>query len=100
MKIIKKYESFNERRYGNPWVAIVDKRTAKPNFTCRVGGYTGGYGKGEAGALYVTDPQEGSVYMFGQKDHRGNNTERCYVQYRDWQFHSVDPAQLIEVLSE
>ena len=56
MKIIKKYESFNERRYGNPWVAIVDKRTAKPNFICRVGGYTGGYGKGEAGALYVTDP--------------------------------------------
>lgn len=64
MKIIKKYESFNERRYGNPWVAIVDKRTAKPNFTCRVGGYTGGYGKGEAGALYVTDPQDRSPRRF------------------------------------
>ena len=100
MKIICKYESFNQRRYSNPWVAIVDKKTGKPDFSKRVGGYTGGYGRGEAGELYVTDPQEFDVYMYGQKDYRGNNTERHYVQYVFGQFREISPDKLIETLSE
>lgn len=36
--------------------------TTKPDFSKKVGGYTGAYGKGEAGNLYVSDPVEGQVY--------------------------------------
>lgn len=57
MKILKHYRSFNFRRYGNPWVAKVDDKTAKPDFNLKVGGHTGGYNRGEEGDLYVTDPQ-------------------------------------------
>ena len=48
MKTIKTYESFNHRRYGNPWIAEVIPGTTKPDFSRKVGGYTGAYGKGEA----------------------------------------------------
>ena len=100
MKVLKSYCEFNQRRYSNPWVAIVDKANGKPDFSEKVGGYTGGYNRGEAGDLYVTEPKEGAVYMFGQKDYRGNNTERNYVKYINGEFVSVDSANLIEALQE
>ena len=98
MKVIKSYGSFNHRRYGNPWVAIVDPKTAKPDFSQKVGGYTGGYNRGEAGELYVLEPQDGAVYMFGQKDYRGNNTDRQYVQFKDGDFLPIKSENLIETL--
>lgn len=98
MKILKSYESFNPRRYGNPWVAKVDPKTAKPDFSVKVGGYTGGYGQGDAGDLYILDPAEGVVYMYGQKDYRGGHTEREYALYKDGEFHSVSAKDLIAVL--
>jgi len=99
MIVLKHYESFNQRRYGNPWVAKVDKKTAKPDFNVKVGGYTGGYNCGEEGDLYVADPQDGAVYMYGQKDYRGNNTERSYVQFKDGTFIPVTKSELITVLN-
>lgn len=45
MKVVKTYDSFNFRRYSNPWVAIVNKSTGKIDFSQRVGDYTGGYNK-------------------------------------------------------
>lgn len=99
MKILKHYGSFNFRRYGNPWVAKVDAKTAKPDFNSKVGGYTGGYNRGEEGDLYVTDPQDGTVYMFGQKDYRGNNTEREYAVYKNGEFLPVTSSTLIAALN-
>lgn len=98
MKVIASYGEFNERRYGNPWVAKVDPRTAKPDFSVRVGGYTGGYNMGEAGDLYVYEPEEGAVYMYGQKDYRGHNTERGYVKYVNGEFVDVSTADLLKNL--
>lgn len=100
MKTIKSYPSFNQRRYSDPWVAIVNPQTAKPDFSRKVGGYTGRYNSGEAGDLYVVQPVEGAVYMYGQKDYRGNNTERKYVQYINGEFRCVAPENLIHLLSE
>lgn len=100
MKTIQHFSSFNFRRYGNPWVAIVDPKTAKPDFEKKVGGYTGGYNRGEEGDLYVTNPQEGAVYMYGQKDYRGGNTERAYVQYVGGEFVPVEAANLVETLAQ
>lgn len=99
MKTIKHYGSFNQRRYGNPWVAKVDTKTAKPDFKSKVGGYTGGYNKGEEGDLYVYDPEEGTVYMYGQKDYRGGNTENGYVKVVNGEFVEVSSANLIAALS-
>lgn len=98
MKTIKTYECFNERRYSNPWVAAVGE-DGKINFKRKIGGYTGAYGKGEAGELYITEPVENAVYAYGQKDYRGNNTEYRYIQYRNGQFLPVEKTELVAVLS-
>lgn len=100
MTIVKEFGSFNFRRYSNPWIAIVDPKTAKPDFSQKVGGYTGGYNRGEAGQLYIYEPQEGAVYMYGQKDYyKSNKTERQYVVYRDGEFVPVPPERLLAALS-
>lgn len=98
MKTIKTYECFNERRYSNPWVAIVGE-DGKINFKRKIGGYTGAYGKGEAGELYITEPVENAVYAYGQKDYRGSNTEYRYIQYRNGQFVPVEKTELVAVLN-
>lgn len=86
IKTIAKYDSFNERRYSNPWVAICDSK-CKPNFDKKVGEYTGGYGKGESGDLIVYEPVEGAVYMYGQKDNRKTqHSVREYVIFHHGQF--------------
>lgn len=99
MKVIENYERFNERRYGNPWVARVSPN-GKIDFKIKVGGYTGAYGKGEAGSLYVTEPVEGAVYAYGQKDYRGNNGGYEYIQYKNGEFVKVEKTALIDVLNE
>lgn len=99
MKVIRGYDSFNQRRYSNPWVAIVNKETAKMDFKQRVGGYTGAYGKGEAGDLFVTEPQVGAVYAYGQKDYRGNNGGYAYVQWDGEKFVEVEKTELVAVLN-
>lgn len=98
MKAIKEYESFNARRYGNPWVAIVGSN-GKIDFAQKCGGYTGAYGKGEAGTLYVTAPNENQVYAYGQKDYRGNNGGYQYVQYKNGEFVDIKKTDLVNVLS-
>lgn len=98
MKVLKKYDNFNFRRYGNPWVASLNKN-GKIDFSHKVGGYTGAYNKGEAGELYITDPIEGGVYAYGQKDYRGNNTEFSYVKYENGKFIPIEKTGLIEALN-
>ena len=97
MKIIKKYDEFNFRRYSNPWVAKVASN-GKIDFSAKIGGYTGGYNKGEAGSLYVADPVEGAVYAYGQKDYRGNHGGYDYAQYLNGEFVEVEKANLLDAL--
>lgn len=97
MKTIRTYDAFNGRRYGNPWVAIVSP-TGKIDFGVRVGGYTGAYGKGEAGELYATEPAEGQVYAYGQKDFRGSNGGYEYVVYQHGEFRPVEKTELSKYL--
>lgn len=92
--VIKHFSSFNPRRYSDPWVALVGP-DGKPDFSERCGDYTGNRGAGEEGDLYITDPVEGAIYMYGQKDLRGNNTERAYAQYKDGEFQELSRADVI-----
>jgi hypothetical protein len=98
MKIIAEYESFNERRYSNPWVAMVNPTTGKIDFSQQIGGYTGRRGGGEAGTLYVIDPQPFAVYAYGQKDYRGRNSYVCYKQWREDEFALIEKNMLVEAL--
>ena len=98
MKAIQNYGSFNFRRYGNPWVAKVGS-SGKIDFSEKVGGYTGGYNKGEAGELYINNPEENQVYAFGQKDYRGNNGGYEYLQYKNGEFIPVEKTNLIAALN-
>ncbi len=96
MKRIKSYCSYNARRYGTPWVALLGK-DGRPDFDKRIGGYTGG--KGNAGDLFVTEPDEGQVYVYGQKDYRGNNTAMDYALYMDDTFYAVEKTELVDVMN-
>ena len=97
MKTVQTYSSYNHRRYSIPWIALVNPHTAKPDFSQKVGGYTGD--AGEEGDLFLYDPIENAVYMYGQKDYRGNHTERVYVQYLNSEFHTIPRTELVRVLN-
>ena len=94
---IRTYESFNARRFSNPWIAQVDEN-GKINFSSKVGAYTGRYSAGSAGDLFVYEPVEGRVYAFGQKDTRGNRGGVEYAIYKDGQFMLIAPTQLLAAL--
>lgn len=97
MLVIEEYGPFNQRRYSNPWVAKVDNN-GKIDFSTKVGGYTGAFGKGEAGQLYITEPVEGQVYAYGQKDYRGNNGGYQYIKIVNGKIINIDKTQLIDAL--
>jgi len=97
MLVVKNYDCFNQRRYSNPWISKTDSN-GKIDFTVKVGGYTGGYAKGEAGQLYITNPTEGMVYAYGQKDNRGNNGGYQYIKIIDGKIVDIDKTQLIDAL--
>ena len=78
---------------------LLSKKNGKIDFSQKVGGYTGAYGKGEAGELYISDPVEGTVYAYGQKDYRGSNGGYRYIQYKDGEFTEIEKSNLIEILS-
>ncbi len=94
---VKEYDSYNSRRYGRPWIAIIGK-DGKPNFNIKVGGYTGEYGTGQAGYLYLRDDAESGYYMFGQKDYRGGNTEKAYIIFDGEQIKEITRQELLESL--
>ena len=94
MKTIRTYGIFNQRRYGNPWVAEVIN--GRVSFDRKVGGYTGRYGAGEAGELYIDNPVDGKIYAYGQKDYRGGNSEINYIVYRDGAFVAIPKTDLIK----
>ena len=72
--IIASYSSFNQRRYGTPWVCT----------------YTGDGYQGEEGDLIVTDPVVGQVYGYGQKDYRGNGTVKKFAKWDGEKFVPCD----------
>lgn len=71
--------SYNERRYGRPWIAKVTfDNSGKGTFEW--GTWVGRMG--EAGTL-VIDAAEGEIVAQGQKDNRGGSTESSYYQVRN-----------------
>lgn len=67
MRITVETESYNERRYGKPWIAKVDFSTAKGEFA--FGDWTGDHYNGGEGVLSI-EAQPGDIIAKGQKDTR------------------------------
>lgn len=86
---IASFGSFNQRRYGTPWVCAMAP-AGKYDFSQRVGTYTGDGDQGEAGDLVVTDPVVGQVYGYGQKDYRGNGTVKKFAKWDGEKFVPCD----------
>lgn len=74
---IREFESFNFRRYSDPWAASLDRHGRVKTFCCQ---YDGGFRTGDPGTLWLLDAKEGAFYRWGQRDNRGNNTQTGYVQ--------------------
>ena len=85
--VIAHFERYNWRRYSTPWVCTMTEE-GKYNFSKEVGGYTGE--KGEEGDLYVFSPAVGQVYGWGQKDYRGNRTEKNFCKWNGSEFVKCD----------
>lgn len=84
---VEHFESYNKRRYGTPWVRMVDE-TGKYDFSKRVGTFTGS--DGEEGNLVVFEPVVGQVYGWGQKDYRGGNTIKKFAKWTGSEFVECD----------
>ena len=97
MKTIATYESFNARRYGNPWVCRVNQFGAL-DFSAKIGAYSGRYNGGEAGELYVYEPEEGAVYAFGQKAYRSAKGGYEYRIYMGGEFRPIEKQNLVRAL--
>ena len=74
MKIIINTDSYNERRYGRPYIAIVDFKT-NPKGDCTWGDWVGH--PGQSGIL-VIDANPHDIIMKGQKDNRGRGSAPEY----------------------
>lgn len=84
---IKHFESYNMRRYSTPWVCVMTEE-GKYDFSKNVGTYTSD--KGDAGDLVVYQPVLNQVYGWGQKDYRGNNTEKNFAKWNGSEFVECD----------
>lgn len=87
--IIASFESYNQHRYGTPWVCSMSE-DGKHNFEVKVGTYTGDSHNGESGDLVVFEPVEGMVYAYGQKDYRSNKSLREFALWDGTKFVSCD----------
>lgn len=68
MEITKSTSSYNQRRYGRPWIAKVDfSSNPKGNFIW--GNWTGDHYNGGEGMLSI-DADPGDIIATGQKDNR------------------------------
>ena len=98
LTFVKRYPNYNPRRFGTPWIAIVNPKTGRLDFSKRVGGYSGL--PGEQGDLYLFDPVEGCVYAYGQKDYSHPTPKRTYVLYTNGTLEEVKNTELLQVLKE
>lgn len=81
MQININTQSYNDRRYSSPWIAIVDF-SENPNGDFAFGNWIGR--KGEAGILQI-ESAPGQIVAKGQKDYRKpkNSTTEFFIVQSD-----------------
>lgn len=82
--------SYNQRRYSKPWIAIVDF-SVDPHGEYKWGTWIGDHSNGSEGLLLI-DAEEGDIIARGQKDFRQpRNSAPTYYQ--------VVNGELVEIAS-
>lgn len=97
--IVKAYDDYDSHSYGTPWAVPCDS-SGRPNFkAAQTGHFTGGRGKG--GNLYVTDPEENSVWAYGQKCYEGSvKASYQFFQFYGGELHPLVPAAVPDAVNE
>lgn len=70
MRITINYDSYNQRRYGKPWIGKITSWPVGGNAEIAWGSYLGDDNGGDV----EIEAAAGDIIRSGQKDHRGNNT--------------------------
>ena len=79
MRVLKKFGSYNQRRYSRPWIAVVTSWPTGGKPEVKWGSYLGDDDGGET----EIEAQVGDVVRWGQKDGRGGNTEAYWGIVQD-----------------
>jgi hypothetical protein len=90
MKLQIETTQYNEKRYGKPWIALVDFSTGtKGEFNFGEWAGQAGY----AGTLYL-DVTEGDIVARGQKDNRkpANSAPDFYIVKHDGELEDISKA--------
>jgi len=98
---VKSFKAFDAEKYGDPWIAALGKDgKAVIEKDTYIGGYTGSK-KGDAGELYIKEPQDGTVYIYGQKS-KGEGAvgpHPGYIYYlngKTYELNSIDAHKIAE----
>ena len=76
------FPSYNEKRYGSPWIARVAAWPVGSRPDLVFGNYLGDHRNGGAGEAEIL-AKPGDIVRWGQKDNRGNNTEAYWGVVND-----------------
>ena len=71
------FPSYNEKRYGSPWIARVTLRPVGSRPDLVFGNYLGDHRNGGAGEAEIL-AKPGDIVRWGQKDNRGNKNTEAY----------------------
>lgn len=74
MRVAVDFASYNHRRYGKPWIAVVTSWPTGGKPEVRWGNFLGDSRNGGAGEAEI-EAEPFDVIRWGQKDNRGGNTE-------------------------
>lgn len=90
MRVSQKFSSYNQRRYGRPWIAKITSWPVGGKPEVAWGSYLGDDDGGEV----EVDAMPGDIVRTGQKDHRGGNTDASwYIVQADGSLLSSDAAE-------
>lgn len=89
MRVAQSFGSYNQRRYGRPWIAKITSWPVGAKPEVQWGAYCG---TDEGGEVEI-EAQAGDIVRTGQKDNRGNGTAAdWYIVEADGSLSSTDAA--------
>lgn len=95
---VKKFESFDPEKFGDPWIVQMQEDGSLPfgkdkdEKQIQVGGYTGGIKTGNEGELFINAPEESAIYVYGQKNIEEKTSNSCYVLYLKGRIFEIDSS--------
>jgi len=98
MDIRRETSSYNQRRYGRPWIAKVVIKDGTLSY--QWGQWIGDHSNGSEGLLVLTDVTPGTVYAQGQRDTRtlANSAPEFFVLGADGSDKYISKSEAYKLL--